>query len=498
MMHPAIGLLMATSLAFFWLIPLSAWLMLRGRPDDKARLWFAGALGYAIAALLFALQGLGGPVWWFTLGSSAFSTLTVLLMSESLRRELSPVRTRWPAMAAIVAAEVLVLALLERRGLWADWGRPIHLLLVTALEVVVIARIVQVQRRHRGRSLWVVAAAFLAVMLSNAARLASQAVTGHSTGLLDFTALSNVAFVANFVAVIFYSFGYFGFVLEKSQALARAAQAETDQARRGESTAMDREQAVRDLLRERDALIARLALMQRAAQAGALSASIAHEINQPLAVVRLDLEEAISRLDAPSRADDGPDRRLLGLLQRAATANARAARTVSTLRDVFSARATEMETRTLDAIVAAMAELMRARAEARGFELRLTLDAAVRVRAGAGELEHVVLNLLTNALDAAGSTELPPGRVSITTRCEQGRALLTVADTGPGVPAELREVIFELLRGTNPHGMGLGLWLSRSIVERHGGRLQLLEGAAGQGACFEVELPRVTTAAADI
>jgi signal transduction histidine kinase len=110
----------------------------------------------------------------------------------------------------------------------------------------------------------------------------------------------------------------------------------------------------------------------------------------------------------------------------------------------------------------------------------------------------VVLNLLTNALEAAGSTELPPGRVSITTRCEQGLAFLTVADNGPGVPAELREVIFELLRGTNPHGMGLGLWLSRSIVERHGGRLQLLEGAAGQGACFEVELPRVTTAAADM
>jgi len=213
--HPALGLLLACGLTIFWLIPLSAWLMLKGRRDLNANLWFGGTLCYAVAGLLFALQG-GVPPWLTAAVAPACATATVLLMSEALRRERSTRPTRWALLLGLVAAEAVVLVLLHAAGLGAV-GRSLHLTFITALDGIVVARIVALQQASPGRSLWIVAAAFVAVMAGNVARVAVHLWTGDAPRLLDFSPVANYAFIANFAAVAFYSFGYWGFVLEKSR-----------------------------------------------------------------------------------------------------------------------------------------------------------------------------------------------------------------------------------------------------------------------------------------
>ena len=124
------------------------------------------------------------------------------------------------------------------------------------------------------------------------------------------------------------------------------------------------------------------------------------------------------------------------------------------------------------------------RLEGARFSLRLEAQGAVR---GSGtELSQVIINLLENALDSAGGA----GGVEMITEDRNDKVLLEVRDTGPGVPAELRERVFEPFFTTKAvgRGTGLGLSISRDIVQRHGGTLAL-HGSAG-AFCVKLLLPR--------
>jgi signal transduction histidine kinase len=105
-------------------------------------------------------------------------------------------------------------------------------------------------------------------------------------------------------------------------------------------------------------------------------------------------------------------------------------------------------------------------------------------------MEQVFCNLFVNALHAMGNS----GKISVTaSRSETGDEIL-VADTGPGIPADLRDRIFEPSVTTKTGGTGLGLAISRQIIERHGGTLQLRSNTA-PGAVFEIRLPSGEAAA---
>jgi signal transduction histidine kinase len=474
--NPALQLLLVSALVLFWLMPLSAWLMLSGRRNLNANIWFAGTACYALAALVFVLRESvpGGFIL-----TSVLSTATVLLLLESLRRETDASPAPWKPGLGLLLAEAAVLGLLEHRGTAPSVGLALHLLLLTVLDMLLLGRLLRLRRAHASRALWIVIAAFAAAVLSNGSRLIFQALTGQPVPLLGFSTLSNAAFIVNFVGVIFYSFGYWGFVYEKEYADRRRA-------REAETRSQEREKALAALLQERDILISQLSRMQRVAQAGALSASIAHEINQPLGALRLNLEEA--QVQAEALSSGAAVARMRVLVQRALEQTLRAARIVSTLREVFRARETALEPRRVDAVVDGLRDVLRRRAQEVGVNLVFDVDAPVKVSIGDGELEHVVLNLVTNAMDAAPHGAGGQPTVHVQARVADGRLTLAISDNGPGIPAGQIDSLFELLRSTKSEGMGLGLWLSRHIVERHGGRLRLAD-AGPPGACFTVELP---------
>jgi signal transduction histidine kinase len=123
----------------------------------------------------------------------------------------------------------------------------------------------------------------------------------------------------------------------------------------------------------------------------------------------------------------------------------------------------------------------------REVELRLQAASPLPQLVGdADQLRQVLVNLLLNAAQAMAGR----GRLTVTLRREGEQAVLEVADSGPGVPPELRERIFEPFFSTkrSGEGTGLGLAICRKLVEDHGGRLTVAEGAAG-GARFRIELP---------
>jgi signal transduction histidine kinase len=123
------------------------------------------------------------------------------------------------------------------------------------------------------------------------------------------------------------------------------------------------------------------------------------------------------------------------------------------------------------------------------FKIEHSLQPGVFVSGAQGEIEMVVLNLLTNAISALNINSPDPLiRVTLTTQAQD--AIIEVKDNGVGVPEDQRQEIFNLFHTTKTQGMGVGLWLSRTIMENHQGGLELIQ-TTDAVTCFRITIPRM-------
>jgi len=113
------------------------------------------------------------------------------------------------------------------------------------------------------------------------------------------------------------------------------------------------------------------------------------------------------------------------------------------------------------------------------------------------QLQQVVLNLVMNAVEAMRDSKTAERRISVACHPADGAVRVRVQDTGPGIPPERRESIFDAFATTKLQGMGLGLAICRSIVESHGGRIWLEAGDGGCGSTFNFEISAAADTSAD-
>jgi PAS domain S-box-containing protein len=213
---------------------------------------------------------------------------------------------------------------------------------------------------------------------------------------------------------------------------------------------------------------------QRLAAIGRLAAGVAHEINNPLAVLQLGLEHVLGTMGV----DGGMRERLEQLVEHAD----RIARIVESLNDFARPRSPLRERLPVQGLLRSAAQV--AQRPLQGVSLLLNVQPAdLELYGDRGQIEQVLVNLLSNAGRAAGSG----GEVRIEARADGSRGVLRVLDNGPGVEPQLLPHLFSpFVTGTG--GMGLGLSISWGLVQENGGTLRV-ENRPGGGACFEVSLP---------
>ncbi len=236
--------------------------------------------------------------------------------------------------------------------------------------------------------------------------------------------------------------------------------------------------------REARSLQQRIWHTDRVARAGALSASIAHELNQPLAAVLSNAQAALRFLDS-GKADP---REIHEILEDIVRDDKRAAAVISSLRAMVRRQETVRLRVDLSNAVKELLGMLHGELLERQVELSTELAEGCMAMADKGQVQQVVLNLVTNALDAMNGQ--PPGerRLRISVAREGGNARITVRDSGAGVPAEDIGKVFDAFRSTKPQGMGIGLSVCRSIVESHGGSIWM-EPNADRGVSVCVTLP---------
>jgi PAS domain S-box-containing protein len=242
----------------------------------------------------------------------------------------------------------------------------------------------------------------------------------------------------------------------------------------------ERKRAEAELRRARAAL----ARHQRASMLGEMAAAIAHEIRQPIAAAMIDATACLRAL-----ADDRVD------LPRAREAAARmvkeatwADQIIDRTTALYRRETTRRETVDVNAVVREMSVLLQQEAGAHSISVRTVLAEGIpEVRADRVQLQQVLMNLMLNAIAAMNEKG---GELTIRSQVDQeGGLLISVSDTGVGLPTSNPDEIFDAFATTKPQGTGIGLAITRSIVESHGGRLWATANA-GPGATFAFTLPR--------
>ena len=228
---------------------------------------------------------------------------------------------------------------------------------------------------------------------------------------------------------------------------------------------------------------AELAHINRVSTMGELTASLAHEIKQPIGAAVTNAEACLRLIDRDE--PDLPEAREAAL-EMVKDAR-RAADIIERVRSLFRKGSSHLEIVDVNEVIREMVVMLQKEANRHSVTMRTDLaDGLTKVMADRVQLQQVLMNLMLNGIEAMRDTT---GELSIKSQLgEDGQVLISVSDTGVGLPTENADQIFNAFFTTKSQGTGLGLAITRSIVESHGGRIWATANS-GPGATFQFTLP---------
>jgi PAS domain S-box-containing protein len=215
--------------------------------------------------------------------------------------------------------------------------------------------------------------------------------------------------------------------------------------------------------------------LSRVTTIGELVTSIAHEVNQPITAV-ITYGNAANRWLAqnPPNLDEVKD--ALGNIVRDAT---RAGEVIGRIRTLVQKGTPQMTVLDINEVIRSVLHLLDVEIRRSGIRVRTDLAAVPRVTGDRVQLQQVILNLIINAIDAMSATHKRLSVLSIRTSVDSDLVLVQVEDTGVGIQAGQADMMFNPFFTTKPEGIGMGLTISRSIIEAHGGTLWAASGETG-------------------
>jgi len=237
-----------------------------------------------------------------------------------------------------------------------------------------------------------------------------------------------------------------------------------------------------EALRQAQADIARV---NRLTTMGELTASLAHEVNQPITAAGTDARTCLRWLTR-----DQPDlEEAREAASRVVKDTTRAAEIISRIRLLFKKDTSRRELVDINEIIQEMIVLLRGEATRYSISFRTDLTADLpQIMADGVQLQQVLMNLMMNGIDAMKDVDGTRELTINSGRSENEQLLVSVSDTGVGLPSQHSDQIFNAFFTTKPNGTGMGLSISRSIIEAHGGRLWASANGS-RGAIFHLTLP---------
>lgn len=233
------------------------------------------------------------------------------------------------------------------------------------------------------------------------------------------------------------------------------------------------------LLNEKYKLINSLVTANKTAISAALSASIAHEINQPLGAMKTNSQHLNILIK-------GKKEKIL--IKNIIKDNDRAAKIITTLKSMFSNNKSIYRSEIFDTFVQSLEPIFKESIKEKNIRIKFLLNSSAKVNMNTDELRQVFSNLIQNSIDALSLTSKKNKVIEIKTFTKNNKLLCSVTDNGPGISRKMQGKIFKLYESSKISNSGIGLWLSKYIITRHKGSLSVNK-AYLSGAEFLIELP---------
>lgn len=451
---------------FYLVLPAFTWVVLANHRTKQIVLWCAGGIGVAIFSILFGLRS-HLPEWLTAVAGMLFIWIGNAMRILSLRMDLR-VSMRMTPLILVVAAFLSVTAYLHY-GLQDFVLRTQFTALTHSFLIGYIAwlawRLSNMESSHNAR--WI-SAVYALVSLAYFIRWLSLQGADAASLPLNSVGSTQILVLSGLLSAVIGHLGYVGLVLERSRK--RELEATSQKAREEETHRLGQQ----------------IARLDRQRSLGELSASLGHEINQPLATI-LTHVQVLQRGLQTNKFEPG---QVLELLDKIANNTRRASQIIERIRNYIRPSEIKLKAVDLNQVFDEVFELISHEAERH--QIRLVhpeKPAPVWVNGDSIQISQIVLNILRNAIEATVQSSHREIRVI----CEQDDtfARLSVRDNGPGLPPEVLAHAGSPFFTTKPNGLGMGLTISRSIAQQHGGSLHLHNAAPGEptGATAELVLP---------
>jgi signal transduction histidine kinase len=465
------------------------WLALQEHRSYQVKLWCASGMISGVAVVLLAMRG--------TVPEFVFMVVAQFLMvvgnwgrMVALRIYLLPApQHRVHAIYTLVNTAYFALFLYLIYIQQAEWEA---LMVFNAFYAVLcfdyfrIGRQVSQQQASFGANLLMWAGLTLTITL--AIRTVGVFLSGTIDDLYQPSWHQAVMVIGQFTAITLSNIAFLRIFLEiaerKKMTLAQDLAVSTERAR----AMQHQSEQLKQVLREREEIIRQLALFNKTAGMGALVASLAHELNQPLTAIQLNAEliESAFTQGGAEALDDTTLKEAMGDLMKD---NQRAATIIKTLRNMFGSGNKTLSTFDVNALLSDVVLICKARLHRNIIELVIELTPQPLYFTGdKSQLQQVFLNLITNANDALLPNQAHAKRIKVSTQLHNDKMVVHVTDNGTGIAPDIAASMFELLRTNKDEGMGVGLWLSRTIVESHQGSIDFVTSPE-VGTTFKVTLP---------
>jgi signal transduction histidine kinase len=245
-------------------------------------------------------------------------------------------------------------------------------------------------------------------------------------------------------------------------------------------------QRVIKLLNERDSMIASLLKANKSSSTEALSASIAHELNQPLGASLLNIQFLKTLHESDSLRPELVGKIVLQLEKDAQ----RAGEVIRSLRSIFIKDSGLQEFIQVQEVLDNAVAIYKAELVSKKIKLQLTLNGEAVILCHKGQFLQVLLNLINNAIQALSSSDSSNKLIVLRGYQDGANYVLEISDNGPGVPEHKQSHLFQLLSSDKFSGMGVGLWLCAHIMSQAGGKISY-QNATGGGAKFILSFPPV-------
>ena len=297
-----------------------------------------------------------------------------------------------------------------------------------------------------------------------------------------------VMVIGQFVAITLSNIAFLRIFLENAERQKLAVASELASTHKLADAMQRNSMELQKLLLEREEIIRQLSMLNKTAGMGALVASLAHELNQPLTVIQMNAE-MIDLLIANNAMDSNQISSIHKAMTGLKKANQRAATIISTLRNMFAHGSKSLSVFDINDLVKDILLLSQSTLQRHSIDLTEDLNPhALTFTGDKSQLQQVLLNLVTNACESFKADLKNPKVITVTTRTEAENIVFTISDNGCGIAPAIENSIFELLRTSKQDGMGIGLWLSKTIIESHNGTINFTSSSE-IGTTFKVSLP---------